>query len=322
MRGGGPRVYMCIMNVIANLCSGLVCDRIQAFANIMYGFALVCDRLHNTSHSFAIAYRMILACFALRRTCSWQGSLVHARLCIQAVRSVRSGMSSTRIVRKATLVYNDDTKTPWVPDVIEVDGAEFVKIERRDRGLAKFLGVKAHTSSPLKDVAFLDVLREWRNAAVDKAINDASPPDLFAAERQCAKRRKLPLGTDAPAVVRVEHEDIGQPMNMLFTTDRNKCVAIELTEANLNFICEQVRSGSGTATIRQKNARPDVVAPADQGVHWLDARKVWYVMYFDEDKAKKWKSFRPVDSEDAAQVEDAKEMALAFLRERATHAGG
>ena len=66
---------------------------------------------------------------------------------------------------------------PWVAPVHVYDGTEFVTVDRRSRGLARFLGYNMSTGNPLAGACWPNYLVALRDGEVDRLIAQNTPDE-------------------------------------------------------------------------------------------------------------------------------------------------
>ena len=68
-------------------------------------------------------------------------------------------------------------KNYWVVELEEFNGSSFFFVNRRDRGLAKFLGAEMASGAALSGATRVEQLIALRNLEVDKYIMQNKPQD-------------------------------------------------------------------------------------------------------------------------------------------------
>ena len=98
-------------------------------------------------------------------------------------------MAEVSIVRRVEVHVDDgmggEKPHPWSVHVDMVDGVEFVKLQKADRGFQRFLG------APLENLGVLDQLRHLRSQATMQSVVDSEANALFGDTRRKQKMRKV-----------------------------------------------------------------------------------------------------------------------------------
>ena len=154
---------------------------------------------------------------------------------------------------------------PWLPEVQEVSGIQFVKVDKWDRGLVRFTTGKGLSFRASKkhdaNVRFLEDLQRRRTAACDAAVQEAyATQDAFDPRPKKKLRRAKPSDRDiAPAILQVECPEVQRgeytlgpvTMAMLFGI-KNAPLWIECTVPNMEYLRHGIlashdRVGCGTS---------------------------------------------------------------------------
>ena len=196
-------------------------------------------------------------------------------------------------------------KSPWIPSRYDIiNGVPYLKIERRDTGLCRFVG-----ASTLQNATFIDDLIQERNRAVtEHAKKSFAENQSDMSDIKCSiDDDDLPETIDLhfPAFVHQGETYDSIVISTKFSVVKQSCASIALTAENLRYLRGAIlhRWGDGQAT--------------PEGVLWCHRRKSHYVRYEDavfwsEGYARRVRAkyFPHAEYEDQAQTELSKQAAL------------
>lgn len=222
----------------------------------------------------------------------------------------------------------------WVPDeVVTASGIEFVKLSKKERGFAAFVGVPdAHDKKdiwPLKHCTWLAEIQVMRNREVRNWFNEQGASPLLAgadsnSDSPLAPYKKSRTSPpDAPAYVTVGlPRDGGRAtlnMRVLFQVCDRACVHVELTPENLDYARVAMIASWNHGDDDGNSGTPEHDNPR---VRWRKATGIvpgmWLVKYWNPKKGKmSCKFFRPTSTCEAAVVA-AGEHADEFANENIT----
>jgi hypothetical protein len=161
-------------------------------------------------------------------------------------------MASNAAVNFRPVITNDHLKTPWAPDVKNINGQTFLQIDKWSRQLCMFVcGAGLNLSKAKKSTSinclFLEDLQRRRTAACDEAVADAyGVDDAFQEGPPKKKRARKAKEADrdiAPSVVAVRCPEVKRldlvlpatTIHMLFGVKNNN-LWVELSAENLEYL--------------------------------------------------------------------------------------
>lgn len=217
---------------------------------------------------------------------------------------------------------------PWVIRTTNIEGTDFFEVDRKQNGLARFLGRASSLSqmNPLKNFKFFEQLRRRRNVTIRarQMSSNAGLGDVTLTEwgRRKEKKRKLIAGEDAqdsePTAIEINLPEVsfaGITVDALTVrvkevSNLNERVTIELSETNLEYI-RIAALAAGEETDEKCVARSKKVPTGCSQVRW-SKQKPGYVAWVSRGDKKRWKRFPSAPPEDA---DIALQRALKWVRE-------
>ena len=191
----------------------------------------------------------------------------------------------------------------WFPEVAEVDGREYARINLSDPRFKTFVDNK---------LAMHDLIMKRRNAAIDTALkakfDTAAYGYALGYQPQGAlrlpKRKREEMTDELPnvltAVVKTT-EGHEYDVRCLMVSAARHCLSIELTNENMELLQADPRPDTDSEDGAAPPFRPTIT---HANVKWNATRSSVYCTYFDAEKAKQSKkSFRVVPGTSSCPVE-------------------
>ena len=193
---------------------------------------------------------------------------------------------------------------PWALNKVDtVDGIEFIKLQKADRGFLRFLGSERYKS--IENLIVLDQIRHLRSQATMKSVVDAEANALFgdtkrqtllkrAEAHKAAERGELPsMVTIALPEFRDSEGNVWPSLEckVIACLDPRQPVSVELRSVVLQHLRELVRN---------YHKEEDASGPASSAnCRWMRDRKAFIAKRMENGKMV-CKTFRPeADTEDA-----------------------
>lgn len=207
----------------------------------------------------------------------------------------------------------------WVPvgrDLIRDAHGLFVTVGASSHGLYTFC------NTPLRRNTFLHDLQTERNQKSVEVL-DAKGIELFGIDAASTRtkredlRRKLltEYEKEIPVVIELTFDGLTAPMRVRLDMDRRKCVAIELTVPNLEFVAQRVADTTGQCDARKKQAAQERKVFKYPEIRMSSHRDSMYCKYFDDDGKLRTKT-HPMDPKlEGAGFDEAVESASESLHE-------
>ena len=223
------------------------------------------------------------------------------------------------VIQRCVSITDGDSAAFIVP-VEEYDGIEFIPIASADKSFVRYIFGNTKQAS----IPFLDVLKHERTKATLKLGDQTDDaPSLFnnttkAAALATAKAAKVHCKTmqslgKLPSTVDVEFPTVGNIQGLkvkcITSLDAKTVLRVELSAPVLIYLKALFTRGDENceqATKRQKVKR------CSKGVCWASARNAWVACRVGEDGSKRYQTFRPKDSGDAA-IAEAQESASQWV---------
>ena len=213
------------------------------------------------------------------------------------------------IYRSVVAVHNPPANKKhhcWFPEVAEVDGREYARINLSDPRFKAFVDNK---------LAMHDLIMKRRNAAIDSALKkklDTAASGDLGYEPQGAlrlpKRKREEVTDELPNVLTAEvktTEGYEYEVRCLMVSDARHHLSIELTNENMELLQEDPRPDTDS----DNGAPPFRPTITHANVKWNAKQSSVYCTYFDAAKGKRTrKSFRVVRGPSSCPVEFQKEV--------------
>ena len=212
----------------------------------------------------------------------------------------------------------------WHPKVEDGDGdgPKFLKLSKRDRGFARFVGV------PLKEYGFLDVLLQLRNTEVDrlmKLVDNDAPQAML-------DRPKIELLDSIPKVITIsvpdpQSPDVQHNVQVKSAAADNQCIQIEFKQENLDLLVSgaSLPRQRSTPDLKRKRRASDLGAfhvEVDQpNVKYRKTRRMMVCYWYDPEANKFRQHSVTVDYSDVKEkyLENCQEAALECQQFYNTH---
>jgi hypothetical protein len=195
------------------------------------------------------------------------------------------------------VITGGNLKTPWCPDVVEVGGAQFVKLSQADRNLATFCGADSSARAPLRDNTFLVMLSAARNQAVSNLITNKNREARVKRPRREVMDDLLPTVTITINAFEFEGQIVGpHNLTMLTTPSPMAVPSVELTASNIAFVRTAIQAhfdggGEGTPVREPRVRRTSFCGQAN--VHYNARRGYVYVRLRGVDGRMSMRSITP-----------------------------
>jgi hypothetical protein len=188
-------------------------------------------------------------------------------------------------IKRCIQIYGGSLKPcyPWIiSDIQTVDGVDFVRIQKTDNGLHRFVTGGHKQNGGLKDTPFLDDLKKKRNIAM---ITASEEPTIFGNNITPSNRKRRVLiaaqkNVDQPLILTLELPavecDVGEAaaismkLRAPMSDMKAEGVEVELTSANLHYIRIALRAGIG----HKSGGRSKPGEPSHSACRWVKRRKV------------------------------------------------
>ena len=195
----------------------------------------------------------------------------------------------------------------WFPEVAEVDGREYARINVSDPRFKAFVDNKR---------AMHDLIMKRRNAAIDtalkKKLDTAASGDLGYQPQgalRLPKRKREEMTDELPNVLTAEvktTEGHEYEVRCLMVSDARHHLSIELTNENMELLQADPRPDTDSNNGVAPPFRPTIT---HANVKWNAKQSSVYCTYFDAAKGKRTrKSFRVVRGPSSCPVEFQKEV--------------
>jgi hypothetical protein len=156
--------------------------------------------------------------------------------------------------RQGWIIEGGRSKQPWCPIVEMIDGDDYIRISKQDKGFALFAGVHLSQKGLSRkemwtNVNFVDKMIELRNRVVADKLKDAShralqstgDPYLDAVEGGPQKKRREAVD-DVEKVVEITMPQVGglpeHDMKVATSPCKHCCVRVERTDGNIKYLSE------------------------------------------------------------------------------------
>lgn len=225
-------------------------------------------------------------------------------------------MPASVSIKRVMCVSSSDSKASWnIDQVTMIDGEEFVKLVKNDRGFRKWICDTIHDKREYYQMTFLQELGKLRTEATMKDCINAQSTGLFddpAPTQKAAKRAKLAFrrrGDEMPSMIELELPAFvaasgcavpSTKMKVAADLKANANVVVELSTSALSYVKEAMRNSIAGAQNREHRT--------GDGVHWRAERSSWRAARKD-DGQRKYRQFKVKDPESSVSIEAARTIA-------------
>ena len=219
-------------------------------------------------------------------------------------------------ISRCILITDDESGQQWVVNDHEcIGGTDFIKIEKKNPSLGKFVTGKAHGLRTAGNW-IAELKRKRTEALLEHASSANASSSLFVGEcgrydrRVKAWQRKRVLASrmstgelpptivvDLPAFEHAGRIVPAQTMRLKSTNLTHECVMVELSAANIEYIKCALLEDAGKKECRSP-------------LEWCESSQGWFVSIFSNGKRS-----RRLFKADAGSSDEAKQKAERFLSE-------
>ena len=229
-------------------------------------------------------------------------------------------MADISIRREIVISWDGCTKPWYIQRVQVVQGHEFLQLQKRDTGFARFV---TGDCKGMRHTRFLDTLRRKRTEASLLCCSEASLFDSIPtkAARVQQKRKCVEAKTrgEMPETCMIDlpgfyMEGVGEvseiTMRVLTSVDMNTAVSVEMTSDNLAYIRNAMRADAEDVVHRSR------ASSFCKGVRWDGTRKAFMAKRKpDGDRKYKYRTFRPTDPDQELDCAAAQDRAIRWVDE-------